>query len=390
MAKEKVPTNLNLDRLTREYIYPDFSSGEPDNLRVPTAEELTFLGVEATRGIREWLFSEQVKVDKLIDELNQELDTLSAEKLDFGLESRSDACDWHGLGYVEVPDGFVGEVIEHGNEEMVDQVRRSRRAKVHSCRFGKHIAGWCSKSPIPCQNENLYDCYGDSTIVSIQNTIMSMANARGIEASDNISISNPKSECPYHEACTGYEPFINQTCVFASERESAVSACKEHLNTLRRDGERRKDLIGAYLKEVERVLEGDFTEPSVRLDLLTKPSLGKVGEPGFEISYDPKTDDMQMAVYVNECVLPDTESSYCKVARVTRRDVEGKPFTEILFLDNDTHLTGKVYVPMSELVALISNSDYRAVWIRLADKTNTGFTEESLNRVFDEIFKSKR
>lgn len=254
--------SLNYDRMTHDYFCPQVSTID-EMPKIPTVDELIFLGKNNITAIRECLRHEEDKVRKQLASAQKALSYLKQAtpellKADHASDDGIIHCSWHGR-----------------QSDMSDS------RKPFSCEFGKDIADWCEKNPHPCDGRQCFKLDEDfartlggvhTHIGGTLNGIVPTFQSTFVEEIEPIVrrfprimrrmrvFFNPKSrfiksECKYHSICSTAEPFAHQKCVFNSVDQKTLDSCLEFLQNRIDPLKTKLDFVAKYMHNITEALK---------------------------------------------------------------------------------------------------------------------------------------
>lgn len=243
------PAELDIEKLTPEYFYADVLTGDLATMKIPTVKELAFLGQKNAYSLRAYFRCEEGKLKKARREAAIALATMQTNSPDsiikhcniegMSLETMP-YCDWRGLSYGQLPDELGEELMRRGEYETYCAEVDSRMSKVHTCRFGREVAAWCSKNPAPCIKCN---CFASRAAVTTN-----LLTGEKTEKSERLP------QCPHYNTCYGVEPLKHERCVFADATTELVADCANYLKNRVADYDARLEFVQKYMHNITTVI----------------------------------------------------------------------------------------------------------------------------------------
>lgn len=220
----------NLDKLTREYFYPELLNRRPLSCSIPTTSELLLLGSNNLAEITEFLH-------RIITKLQLAIEQIKAERARIGQMNQSSEerfCSWHGAGYGKMLTVEKDDVMTKDFQAYRKQ-RQQRQSEVFTCELGRAVARWCNQ------------------------TLRNQANLE-------------------YRRCLEALPFCAETCLLCHNTLTATAALN-HLQTLIVENETKLDFARRYLKAISTV---QASEPRPSFELMTE-KYWQAQQPGARI-----------------------------------------------------------------------------------------------------------
>lgn len=220
----------NLDKLTREYFYPELLNHKPLRCSIPTASELLLLGSNNLAEITEFLHQIITKLQLAIEQIETECERIEH----VGQSSEERLCSWHGAGYGKMLTVEKDDVMTKDFQAYRKQ-RQQRQSEVFTCELGRAVARWCNQ------------------------TLRNQANLE-------------------YRRCLEALPFCAETCLLCHNTLTATAALN-HLQMLITEYEARLDFARQYLKAISAVR---VSEPRPSFELMTE-KYWQTQQPGARI-----------------------------------------------------------------------------------------------------------
>ena len=262
---------------TPDYFFPDFINCDPDQIILPSFDEMMFLGQENLREIRSYMRGEERKAKNMLVEATAIRDymsnitlhdlqhAVSPSEIDSGhyieaelLSSHENGhvvmCDWHGGATQECLQLFSTmndkstETIKATNAQ-IDQLIKEH----HHCRYGEFVAKWCARTP-KCESSATLCAFHSSDIVPI------------IVAGKTQPIEAHKAEvvkaCPhYHECMEATQPYLDQPCLLANGDEATLQSCRDYLSATVQLWSKRVKLLAKYIGQLSAAIKQAESKP---------------------------------------------------------------------------------------------------------------------------------
>lgn len=246
------PCNLNLEKMTHAYFYPNILLGDISTLQIPTTEELKLLGWNNLQQIKWFLRREEKKMKAGLHEVQRGLSGFGLKTPEVLQNERASKggfinCNWRGMKYGKLPEGLE-EKLDDADESCAEVFKREK--KIFTCKFGRHVAEWCRKTP------NVQSCTGMCSQHTRNNTLLvgSIKDPMDIEITlacvPEEGTSNAEARCPHYDTCYGLTPFKGELCVFDHADGSVIRNCTEYLEKVVADYTTRLEFVKRYLANI--------------------------------------------------------------------------------------------------------------------------------------------
>ncbi len=369
------PCTLNLDRMTCGYFYPDVVSGDVSQMKVPTVDELAFLGKNNLHEILCYVRSEERKLRKACKDACQALSQIKYKSLENVRHERAASdgviyCNWRGMGYANLPPSLEDELMRKGDCEAYCATMSKREVKVFTCKFGRDVAEWCSKTP------NYHQCDNKCC----RNAIAAAPLVMSTSATETVSVASPGeathdaiSKCLHYDKCFGSEPFAGEHCVFNSADDKILNDCKRYLDNVIADYKKRLGFVQIYIANMKAAIRDRHIDyrPPFNLDVHHSMSLAKNGTRIIMISKDLgmlygvicKSKD-RYGKDIWNAILDDEPENPIKLWSY-HDNYPMRPFCGIVLRNEDFNY-------------LCDNPDFSRVWLQMVNPFGTGIMLDEL------------
>lgn len=266
------PTNLNLERMTPKFFYPDVFADDFVQVKIPTIDELRFLGEANVQDIKWYVRREEKKLRSMLQEARKgkkamALTLNTIQQKCHNPQGEAVSCNWRGLKYADIPEEVVDRIAtestdgdSYGKAYCAEADKRYR--KVYACRFGEFVAEWCSMNPQPCQHDLKCDIMKPATIVAL---------AELFPGKTKVHLATPALEqqptkCPHYDECFGIMPYKEKKCIFATANQALLENCRSYLRQRVSDVEARLEIIDKYVNNITKALKDSDIRPAFGLD----------------------------------------------------------------------------------------------------------------------------
>lgn len=341
----RVQNDLDLSRMTRDYFYFDILNQDVDEIKIPTVQEITFLGSWNASDIRRHFRNEEEKLQKIIRGIRREIATLgeNTEKLHLNPN-----CDWHG--YCVATEDLTPTSMERMTPTQIKEAREQAK-RVGECRFGYFTTMWCEKAPCTkCDHH----CHKEVPLARVTNgRIEGMTNTINLAELDE---RLQKGLCPLYNTCFGETPFADEKCAlsYKAKRIECLEFLKEKLG----DTKRRVTIVQKYMHNLTTVI-----------DCHDRTHVPPIFFTGNGVLTNAQT-----------VLLKHTVDGIQMIARGAERGLPailGKSIPE---------MDGRVIcLPLDDFLYLVEHPDYRKVWLEMSNFWTKVFTKEELAEFFESL-----
>lgn len=375
--------NMDLEKMTHEYFYPDVLLGEISKLSIPTVDELLFLGQNNLQEIKWYMRREEKKLREACNEARHELRGFKCKTSEVIQNERSSKdgfikCNWRGMEYRVIPEDLA-EALDDV-EEYCAEVRK-RESKIFTCKFGRNVAEWCNKTP------NLRSCTGKCSQHTgatefMLGCVQDYANIEvfSAPAMRKDSVSDTKVKCPHYNVCHGSMPFKDEVCVFDHADNNVIHDCKEYLENVITGYTARLDFVGRYLTNI--------TVASRNGHRMTMPP--------FELSIKRilqscKNDTRIVMLMIEAGKFFLRHGTVGRIKGICGEDLwfliaDNEPLLSAMRVsfnrDNREHFHG-IIIQEEDFDYLVKNPDFRQVWLQMASFFRTGFNANHVAQILE-------
>ena len=362
MTKQKDVT-INLNKATRKYFYPDIFTGDLLELKIPTVDELVDLGKENVLSLKKDYRCEERKLRKLIAQTEHTIKTLPQQLA----ETKAQKCDWYGYGIAINPASVKSRNLSQAEQakQLEENIKR-----VHTCRFGSHVASWCKQNPHPCTATTRTCMLRTSKVV-----VEEVGKWQRVVESGN---PDPEAICPHYNACYGVQPLKELDCVFMHGGKELEDDCLQFLRTSIEDYRARIKFIKKYTSNIRAALHSPrcvhkpvFSyDAGVLLALATNGTRVVLLSDAFFDYHLMAEVNFCMGTYLSKCFTDGTTENY----------------TFDVIMDDGTHIQIPRYhfshrgVPLcmtkDDFDFLATHDDFRRIWLKMTCGTNTEPTND--------------
>lgn len=322
---ESKKATIDTKRLTQEYLFPDVYCGDLKEMKIPTVEELSYIGYNNVFPVKHHLRDEEDKLNRILNEIADEIEKLS-------IPHEANNCDWHGFGYL------------HDHDESKDMSYDDRLHAVGSCQYGRDVADWCSMTRMPhCE----YRCLDSGTT------------------------------CPHTDKCFSVQPYANQRCKLTDPNGEVLRKnCTEFLRKKQEDIKVRKVFIAKYIHNVSVVLKRHRDDERPEFYQQDRFPYVRPLNPVVEIYRDDKgRPQLEAPIFVAALAGPDGREK--RMILNVRHGDETRAITVRTTPDSD-----KMFLSVDDFLYLVTHDAYRQVWLGMLKKECCPFTAAELTEFF--------
>ena len=381
--------DIDFERMTREYFYPDVITGDLSTMKIPTVDELCLLGTNNLDPIIFRLRQEEKTLRKLVNSAKLSKKLLSDAGAIPG-DAGNEKCDWHGKGYEILPEELERELLSRKNGKAYDNAEEERKRKIFSCKYGVNVANWCHKCPHPIKcSRNCYiiDSAKPLTMAALEElapNIINAATKSGVCNSllfphkHNVNLNlDPfvpvPQNCPNFVACHGAMPFEHEDCIM---NESNSAECRKYLDDLIENNYKvRLQFVSDYINKIKSVINKAGYKPYLdRCDITTTAE----GEQVFEITCNDKD------LFLRRGIVTRTHD----VLRHKRLLIVNMSDGRVLQFNRTNYplIQESMWISSKDLDYLIENSDFRRIWLKMTERYRCApFTNDFLESLLCDL-----
>lgn len=375
------PCSLNLEQMTSAYFYPDVLCGEISELAMPTVDELLFLGKNNISDIKWYMRREEKKLRNLLSDARHGLNGLKRKTPDKLQDERSSKdgviyCNWRGMGYYMLPESLEKELK---SAEAYSEAMRKRQKEIFTCKFGRDVAEWCSKTP--ARRSCDHRCFQHAcTVTPLVSSVERDDTAVEVTSTASLSEADNSMQCSCYNACYGLMPFQHEACIFDHADIGLIHECVEYLEGVIADYTNRLKFVTKYLSNMTTAERQKYCPamPPFNLDVrhnLFHCSRGDrvvmlmINRGGFVLKHG--TANRMFDTLGRECwYLAADDEILSAPLRVASDESYRRSFCGIVLKEEDYNY-------------LMDNVEFRKVWLRMASFFGTAFDANSMEQVLE-------